>query len=353
MGAALVGTSMVGVPAAGGAAGTITTVAGNGSLGFCGDGGPAISACIFFPEDDAVDARGRQFIVDGDNNRIRRVAHGIIRTIAGNGKQRFCGDGRRAVNACLRNPEGVAVDAQDNVYIADTENYRIRKIDPSGFISTIAGTGVSAYCGDNGPAIDACLRWPMSIAVDASGDVFFSDVFNDRIRKIDSAGVISTVAGRGTDGFCGDGGPAIDACLSVPEGIALDAQGDLYIADARNDRIRRVRNGMISTVAGNGTEGFCGDGGPAVDACLDFPRAVGVDHSGAVYVVDTKNRRVRRIDEAGTIRTFAGGGSERFCGDGGPPRLACLSFPSGVTFDARRHVYIADSGNGRIREVFR
>jgi sugar lactone lactonase YvrE len=255
----------------------------------------------------AVDAAGNLLIADTGNNRIRRVdgATGVITTVAGTGPTgseagSFSGDGGPAVNANLRFPSSVAVDASGNLYIADGGNHRIRRVDSvTGIITTAAGSGSFGFSGDGGPATDAQLA-PSDIAVDASGNLFIADANNNRIRRVDGAtGVITTVAGTGTAGHSGDGGPATSASLFSPRGVAVDAAGNLFFAVASN-RIRRVdaATGIITTVAGSGASGFSGDGGPAISASLFGPAGVAVDAAGNLFIADFRNNRIRRVEAA-------------------------------------------------------
>ena len=306
----------------------ITTVAGSTRV-VRGDGGPATNGSLAFPQGVAVDAAGNLFIADPVNNRIRQVSpDGVIRTVAGNGIRGFSGDGGPATNASLLFPQGVAVDTAGNLFIADTNNHRIRKVSPNGVIRTVAGSGFS---GDGGPAINASLDFPSSVAVDAAGNLFIADAGNNRIRQVSPDGVIRTVAGSGSGGFSGDGGPATNASLLFPQGVAVDAAGNLFIADAGNNRIRQVSpDGVIRTVAGNRSGGFSGDGGPATNASLNFPSGVAVDAAGNLFIADPVNNRIRQVSPDGVIRTVAGKRSGGFSGDGGLATNASLNFPSGV-----------------------
>ena len=333
-----------------GAAGTITTVAGTGEFG---DGGPAVNARLYRPSDVAVDGAGNVFIADSFNDRIRKVdATGTISTVAGTGRIGFGGDGGPAVNARLYRPSGVAVDGVGNVFIADSFNDRIRKVDASGTISTVAGTGRSGFGRGGGPAVQARLSRPSGVAVDGAGNLFIADSGNNRIRKVDATGTISTVAGTGRTGFGGDGGPAVNARLSRPSGVAVDGAGNLFIADSGNDRIRKVDSaGVITTVAGTVEFGFSGDGGPAVQAQLHGPSGVAVDGAGNVYIADRDNKRIRKVDATGTIATIAGTVEFGFSGDGGPASQAQLRNPEGVAVDGADNLFIADSGNHVVRKL--
>jgi sugar lactone lactonase YvrE len=340
----------------------IATVAGGGtpSPSFCGDGGPATSACLFFPIGLAVDANDNLFIGDDFNNRVRRVdaVTGNISTVAGSASVGFCGDGGPATSACLNQVVGIATDANGNLFITDYGNNRIRRVDAvTGIISTVAGSANAGFCGDGGPATTACLSGPVGVKVDANGNLFIADYNNNRIRRVDAVtSIISTVAGSASAGFCGDGGPATAACLNSPAGLTLDSNGNVFVADRFNHRVRRVDaiTGMITTVGGNGTPGFCGDGGPAGSACLNAPSDLAVDGAGNLSIADRGNHRIRRVNGAGIISTVAGGGapSPGFCGDGGAASRACLFNPTGVAFDpVSGGLLVGDTDNHRVRVV--
>jgi uncharacterized protein (TIGR03437 family) len=343
----------------------IQTVAGNGTQGFSGDAGLATSAALFLPDLNVsfaatgvvVDASGDLFIVDTGNARIREVsASGIITTVAGNGCCGYSGDGQQATAAALTYPQGVAVDASGNLYIADTGNNVIRKVSAGGIITTIAGRfGQVGFYGDGGPAVAALLYAPASVAVDASGNLFIADTVNNVIRKVTaSSGNISTVAGNSTQGFAGDGAAATSAELYLPTGVFVDASGNIFIADRGNNRIRKVlaSNGNISTVAGNGTGVSSGDGGAAAAAGLPSPTSIALDASGNIFIAVPLNSRIREVSAgSGTITTVAGDGVAGFYGDGGLPTNALLNHPAGVAVDASGDIFIADTGNNRIREV--
>lgn len=333
--------------------GSISTIAGTGAGGFSGDGGPALLAQISTPLGVAVDGLGHVFIADGDNNRIRRIdIDGTIATIAGNGIADYTGDGAQATSAALNGPFGVAVDGQGRIVVADTGNSVVRRIDTTGVISTIAGTGTSGYSGDGGPAASADLQFPVAVAVDTSGAVLILDTLNQRVRRVGTTGTITTVAGTGGTGYSGDGGTATAAAVRNPQGLAVDAQGGFAIADTTNERVRRVDTaGMISTIAGNGTFGVGGDGGEATAATLANPFDVALDAQGRIYIADTFNHRIRRVELDGTITTVAGTGLSGFSGDGGPATAAELFEPDGVALDPQGRVYIADTVNNRIRMV--
>jgi sugar lactone lactonase YvrE len=335
--------------------GTISTVAGNGTRSFSGDGGDAMLAQLYFPYGVALDAAGNLFMADTVNHSVRKVdVGGTITTVAGTGTQGFSGDGAAATTARLSRPQRVRLDAAGNLYIADRSNHRIRKVDATGMITTVAGNGTPGFSGDGGAATAAQLRDPFGVALDAAGNLYIADTFNNRIRKVDaSSGVISTVAGTGTSGFSGDGGAATAAQLGNSYDVASDAAGNLYIADTTNQRIRRVdaASGVISTVAGNGTQGSSGDEGDATLAQLLNPQGVALDAAGNLYIADSSNHRIRKVSATGTITTVAGTGAAGYSGAGGAATAAQLNFPYGVALDAAGNLYIADANNQRIRRV--
>jgi sugar lactone lactonase YvrE len=334
----------------------ITTVAGNGTKGYNGDGGAAVSAELFNPIGIAFDSAGNLYIADDHNFRIRKVSpSGIITTVAGGGQMGFAGDGGAATSASLNQPHDVAVDSSGNLYIADSYNFRIRKVDSSGIITTVAGNGTEGFGGDGGAAISAELGYPGSIAVDSMGNLYIEEVLGDRrsnIRKVSTSGIISTVAGKGTtDGFSGDGGAAILAEFSYPYGVGLDSSGNLYIVDSGNNRIRKVNtSGVISTVAGGGTGGL-GDGGPATSAELNSPVGIAFDSSGNFYFADDNNQLIRKVSTSGIISTVAGNGYFGFNGDNIPATSAMLASPTDVAIDTSGNLYFTDRLNQRVRKV--
>jgi Putative Ig domain/NHL repeat len=338
--------------------GNINTIAGTGSSGYSGDGGPATSAKLYNPYGTAVDSSGNVYIADTQNDRIREVAAstGIITTVAGNGTVGYSGDNGPATSAAIDYPFAVAVDSSGNIYIADSFNNRIREVvKATGNITTIAGNGTAGFTGDGGAATSAEINMPEGVAVDSSGNVFFSDEGNQRIREIVKAtGTITTVAGNGTWGYNGDGELATSAELFYPKNVAVDPSGNIYIADWYNNRIREVvkSTGDIATVAGTGTGSYNGDGIAATSAMVNHPNGVAVDSSGNIYIGDTYNSRIREVNKAtGIITTIAGNGTAGYSGDGGPPTSAKLYDPYGVALDSSNNIYIADSFNYRIREV--
>jgi trimeric autotransporter adhesin len=341
------------------ATGLITTVAGSGVAGFGGDGGQATAAQLQYPWGVTVDGAGNLFIADTNNHRIRKVtaATGVITTVAGNGTAGYNGDGL-ATGASLHNPRGVAVDGSGNVYISDQLNQRIRKVDPgTGIISTVAGTGTAGFSGEAGVATSATLYDPQGLAVDAAGNVYIADYYTARIRKLTIAtGLLTTVAGSAYSAtFGGDGGDATAAQLNGPTAVAIDTTGNLYISDGANQRIRKVSvptpTRLLSTVAGTGTAGYNGDG-LATGSLLNYPDGVAVDAAGNVYIADQNNNRVRKVAfGTGLISTYAGTGVAGYTGEAGPATSARIYNPAGLAIDGSGNLYIADYYNSRIRKV--
>lgn len=332
----------------------INTIAGNGVAGAAGDGSAAISAQLNVPYGVAIDALGNLYIADMSNNKIRKVnTSGIITTFAGTGVQGYSGDGAAATSAKLAGPTGVAVDASGNVYIADNSNNRIRKVNTSGIITTVAGIGgASGFTGDGGAATAAKLANPWGLTLDKNGNIYFSDSQNHRIRKINTSGIISTIAGIGSNGFSGDGSAATSAMLNLPCGVAIDTIGNVYIADRNNRRVRKVDvTGIITTFAGTGVTGYSGDGGAATSAQLSSHYGIGIDEAGNIYIGDTNNGCVRKVNTAGIISTMAGIGTLGYSGDGGLATNAQLNMPTGIAFDYYGNAFIADLNNDRIRKV--
>jgi uncharacterized protein (TIGR03437 family) len=370
--------------------GLLTVAAGTGTAGYSGDKGPAAIAQLTYPDGLALDAAGNLFIADGTNNVVREVSNGIITTIAGTGKRGFSLDGGPATSAMLSQPTGIAIDANSNLYIADSQNSRIREVS-NGIITTIAGNGNEVPPStviSGAPATNSPLLLPTGVAVDANGDVYISDYVQPNILKISggiitivataapaaagiavdssgnlfvavsanstvdmiSNGVLTVIAGGVIAGFSGDGGPAINARLNDPLGVAVDGAGNIYIADSKNMRVRKVSAGIITTIAGAGSGGLAGDGGPPANAQLFAPPAIAQDSLGNLYVADTGNNVIREVS-SGVITTIAGNGVPGYTGDGGPSASAQLRAPAGVTVDSAGNLYIADSGNGVIRKI--
>jgi sugar lactone lactonase YvrE len=335
--------------------GVIRTMAGTNQRGFSGDGGSAVSAAFHQPRAAAVGPDGTVFIADTFNHRVRRVAPGgAVTTLVGTGQAAFSGDGGPAGAATLHWPHGLAVDpAGAGLYIADSANHRVRRVDlASGTITTVAGGDSPGAGGDGGPATAAQLQDPKAVYAAPSGDLYIADSGNERIRRVDRTGTITTSGGTGIAGYSGDGGPATAAQFDGPRAVAGDGAGNLYVADDNNHRIRRIDGaGVVTTLAGTGAAGFSGDGGPATAAQLDHPRGVAVDGRGNVFVADSMSARVRMIDPGGVIATVAGCGRQGFGGDGGPATVARLFEPRGVAVDGAGRLFVADTYNDRVRRV--
>jgi sugar lactone lactonase YvrE len=335
----------------------IQTIAGCGLVGYAGDGGPALDARFNMPHGLACDSAGNIYIADAYNHRIRKVdiATGIISTFAGNGVRGFGGDGGPATAASFYRPYGLAFDTAGNLFIADTDNNRIRRVDAvTGIITTVAGNGNRGFSGDGGPALNAMFKGAYSLAVDAAGNLFITDTSNNRIRRVDvTTGIISTYAGNGTYGYSGDGGPATAAKISNIGRATFDPAGNLHIVDRANHRIRKVdaATGIITTVVGTGLASYCGDGGPATAACIHWCEDAVIDSAGNIFLADSRNERVRMVDGAtGIINTVAGTGVAGFSGDGGPAIAAQLSGPFQVALDPAGNLCINTSY--RVRVVY-
>jgi len=334
--------------------GTITTVAGSGATGFGGDGGPANAAALNTPVKVALDSLGNFYVADFINRRLRLVsAAGVISTAAGNGEALFSGDGGPATSAAIDGPLGVALDRSGNLYFTDTLNHRVRRVAASGTITTIAGDGQATFRGDGGPATSASLNLPVSLAIDNVGNVYIADFSNGRVRRVATNGMITTVAGDGGLNFFADNVQATAVSLAGPYGIGLDSANNLYIAEIAAERVRKVTPaGSITTIAGQlAQSGFAGDNGPATAAKLNSPAALVVDAANNVYVSDQNNHRVRRINAAGMITTVAGNGQRDYKGDGGQATAASLAFPRGLALDTAQNLYITDQSNYVIRRV--
>ncbi len=334
--------------------GEVTTLAGDGTCGYAGDGGPAIAAKFCNIYGLTVDHDGNVYVMDGGSSRIRRIdTAGMITTVAGNGQRGNYegeGDGGPATEARIGLSFNITVDAKGDVYFVDGN--RIRKFTPGGDIESIAGQTDPNFLGDGGPAVEASLRDPGGLAFDASGALLIADSGNWRVRRIEN-GIITTVAGNGGYGTSGDGGPASEASMLDARGLVFDRQGNLYFSDHGANRVRKIDvGGTITTVAGGTAPGFAGDGGPAVDALLDGPEDLAVDDLGNLYVADSGNDRVRRINVDGTIETIAGGGPESAAEDGIPATAAFVPRPSGVSFDDAGNLYVTQGDYfGKIRRI--
>src|SRR5262245_9018028 len=323
--------------------GTISTVAGTGRQGRAGDGGPAVEAEIVHPADLGFDAAGNLYILQYFPGWVRKVdPAGIITTV-------FAGEPGHTEIPTAESATGMAVRPDGTIYLALNEQNRVIRIAPSGDVSTVAGFGLAGFSGDRGPATEAKLRHIWDVADDDDGNVYIST--DNRIRKVDTSGVIKTIAGTGLAGYSGDGGPADEALVDSPGGLAVGADGTVYFIDA-GTRIRKIdENGIITTIAGNGTLGFSGDGGAAAEASVDSPEQLYVGRDGTIYVGDTNNRRIRKIDGNGIITTVAGSGRNAFSGDGAPAIEANLSRVAGVAVGPDGNLYIADFAHERVRMV--
>jgi uncharacterized protein (TIGR03437 family) len=335
---------------------TITTFAGNGTAGFSGDGGQAGQAAINNVVGLAADSSGNIYLADQNNNRVRKVSTtGVITTIAGTATGGFSGDGGLATQAALNTPTGVCVAPSGDVYVNDEGNHRVRKIAAAtGIITTVAGSGSAVPSGDGGQAISAGMQIAIRCAVDSSGNLYIVDqgASANVIRKVDANGIITLYAGAyGGTSFSGDGGLATKATMFNLTADAFDASGNLFLTDQGDQRIRRVdTTGIITTVAGSGTAGYSGDGGVATAAQLNFPGETAIDSAGNLFILDTVNQRVRKVS-GGMISTVAGTGTQGFAGDGGPPLQAQFNNPFPMTIDPAGNLYIGDNGNNRIRKI--
>ena len=331
----------------------INTCAGDGPGTYGTDGVAATLTSLNTPSGVAVDAAGNIYIADYGNNRIRKVdLAGIITTIAGTGVGGFGGDNGPATAAQILGPRGIAVDAAGNVFFSDANN-RIRQINSAGIVSTVAGSNaVGGYGGDGAPATLARLNLPWGIAVDAAGNIYIADQMNNRIRKVNTTGIISTITGTGIAFGGGDGGPATAAQVQFPLGVAVDAIGNVFIADNGNNRIRKINtSGVINTIAGSPTYGYSGDGGPASAAKLYYPKAVATDNVGNIYIADVNNNCIRKINTLGNIYTITGNGTAGFSGDGGPATGAKLDQATGIAVSSTGAIFIADNNNNRVRVI--
>lgn len=332
----------------------INTLAGNGTAGFSGDNTPATSASMNSPYGVAADVVGNIYFADRFNHRVRKInTLGIITTIAGTGTAGYNGDNMPATDALLNDPNGIAVDVGGNIYVTDRANNRVRKITIGGTISTVAGSGSTVFNGDGIPATNASIISPRGVAVDAIGNIYIADQGYNRVRKVDPAGIISTIAGIGVSGFSGDNGPATAARLAGPYSIAIDGMGNVFIADVDNGRIRRISpTGIIKTVAGTGTASYNGDNIPATAAHLFEPIAITVNTAGDLFIADAWNNRVRKVTPAGIITTVAGTGVAGFFGDGGNAVLAQFTNIYGIAITSTGNLVVSDNGNNRLRYLY-
>ena len=333
--------------------GSYTKFAGNSSYSFSGDGGPATAAAFSSPMNLFYDKYANLYIADQFNNRIRMVnPYGVVNTVAG-GTWTGTADGGPATSAEVFQPAALATDQSGSVFIADALNSRIRKVNTAGIISTIAGVAKLGFSGDNGPATAAASSEVLSLAFDNKGNLYLADCSNNCIRRIDTSGVITTFAGIPFNyGYSGDGGPATAALFNYPFQLAVDKWNNVYVGDDYNNVIRKIDTlGIISTFAGIDTAGFSGDGGPATAAKLNHPHGIAVDTNGTLYFCDAYNYRIRKISPTGIISTIAGTGTSGFSGDGGTATAAEISWIAGLFLDRYQHVYIADALNSRIRMI--
>ncbi len=333
----------------------IKTIAGDGIGAYSGDGAAATGADLDAPINVALDPSGNVYFVDFTNIRVRKIniANGIITTVAGTGLGGYTGDNGLATSADV-DPQGIAFDKHGDMYIADGIFSVIRKVNPLGIITTIAGNGTHGYSGDNGPALAASFGAPRGIAVDTFGNIFVADATNNVVRMISTSGTITTVAGNDTAGYSGDGFPAVNAMLDSPYAVAVDRSGNLFIADYKNDVIRKVDDtGGISTYAGMiDSFGYSGDSGPAASAKINYPAGIALDTLGNLYIADAHNNVIRKVATSGIITTVVGDGSAGFGGDLGNALGANLKTPFGIATDIYGNIYIADAGNERIREAY-
>ena len=337
----------------------IVTIAGNGTAG--DTVGSPLSSKLKKPQSVAVDSAGNVYIADTDNHRIKKLiwdsgsqTYTSLANFAGTGAAGDTGAGGVATSAKWNTPKGVAVDSSGNVYIADSNSDRIKKVDTSGIITFIAGTGASGNSGDNGPATSAKFNNPEGVAVTSSGEIYVADTSNNRVRKFTEGGNISLFAGVGNNGYSGDGGAAISAKIDDPNSVAVDSSGNVYISDSLNDRIRKVAIGtnIITTVAGTGTAGYSGDSGAATSAMINVPKGIAITPAGNFFIGDSTNNRVRLVNGAtGIITTYAGTGTAGNSVDNGAPASAQLRVPYGVAIDSLGNIYIADKDNHDIRKI--
>ncbi len=331
----------------------IINVAGNGMVAFSGDGGLATSAALKFPLSACMDMNGNMFIADNNNSRIRKVSpSGIISTIAGTGTNGYNGDGISATAAQLNQVSSVAVDASGNVYVADQSNHRIRKISTTGIISTFAGTGTSGYSGEGGAATASNIASPSTIVFDAAGNLFIASSSSGRLLKVSPSGILTTYAGNGTGMSSIVSGSVATASPAAPYSVAVDNIGNVYITEQSGSRVRKINtSGIITILSGTGTAGYSGDGGAATDAMLNNPSGIAVDAVGNVYINDVSNYRIRKINTSGVISTIAGDGTYGTSGDNGPASAAKLWGGQSLSFDLDGNLLVSQSGGSKIRKI--
>lgn len=334
----------------------ITTIAGTGAWSCSGDGGPATAAAIGQQYGAAVDASGNIYINCSNCRRIKKISpSGIITTVVGTGAGGSTGDGGPATAATFDMAYGLAVDKMGNLYFTDWTMSVIRKVDAAGIISTIAGDPTvlgGGYSGDGGPAIYAQVSWPTGIATDNAGNLFFADEQNNMIRKISTSGIMSRVGGTGLYGSTGDGGPALSAGIQAPAAVAVDNAGNIYVVEDINHRVRKIStSGVITAFAGNGTIGYSGDGGPATAAQLAYPQAITADDHGNIFIAESRNNIIRKVDAAGIISTYAGDGTRGHSGDGGAATAAQLNAPYGIAIDKNGFIYVPELDGAYVRKL--
>jgi hypothetical protein len=330
----------------------VSTFAGTGATGYTGDGGPAILATFDQMWGIATDSSNNLYVCDNGNCVIRKITPaGIISTIAGTGTFGFSGGGGPATSAQMQSPTFLTLDSAGNIYFCDFGNERVRKISTTGIITTIAGDGTAGFSGDGGPATSAELNSPFGIAVDSAGNVFIGDFNNSRIRKVTPAGVISTICGNGSFSYSGDGGPAVSASVNTPEALVFDPSGNLDFNDDNNFRIRQINTaGIIHTIVGTGVNGFSGDGGPAV--LCTYGDAHGIAFCGGnMYFSDQYNQNIRMVNSCGVVNTIAGHNGQVDSGDGGIASASAFNQPEAVAFDSLGNMYIAEYGGNRVRKI--